>query len=66
LALLMFEATVFPRFDAVASARPIWISAHPECSPHLSRATLYGLYYYAGRSLPECTVLDPAELRVVR
>lgn len=66
LALLMFEATVFPRFDAVASARPIWTSTHPECSPRLSRATLYGLYYYAGRSLPECTVLDPAELRVVR
>ena len=66
LAFLWFEITAFPRFDRAASARPLWISTHPECVSQLPRATIYGLYYYSHRLLPKCTVLDPGPLRVVR
>ena len=64
---LWFEVTAFPTLDAVASARPIWLETRPECAPNgASRNLLYGLYYYSGRQLPNCTVLDPDTRRVVR
>lgn len=66
LGFLWFQFATFPRFDSLASARPIWIADHPQCAPPVSRDILYGLYYYAGRRLPACPVLDPGATRVVR
>ncbi len=67
---LWFEFTAFPRFDAAASARPLWSANRPVCVPEVPheypRATLYGLYYYAQHPLPKCTVLDPGPAPVVR
>jgi 4-amino-4-deoxy-L-arabinose transferase-like glycosyltransferase len=61
-----FQRAAFPAFDLAASARPLWLSSHPACAPALPRGVLYGLYYYAERRLPDCTLLDPARTRVVR
>jgi 4-amino-4-deoxy-L-arabinose transferase-like glycosyltransferase len=53
-ALLWFQFTAFPAIDAAASARPYWLKYHPGCAPAVSRSLLYGLEYYAGRSLQPC------------
>jgi 4-amino-4-deoxy-L-arabinose transferase-like glycosyltransferase len=63
---LWFQWTAFPGLDAAASARPVWLASHPRCVSDLSRSALYGLYYYAGGPIPECTVLDRSGIRVVR
>jgi 4-amino-4-deoxy-L-arabinose transferase-like glycosyltransferase len=52
--LLWFQFVVFPAIDQVASARPLWREHHPDCAPRVSRSLVYGLQYYAGRSLPPC------------
>jgi 4-amino-4-deoxy-L-arabinose transferase-like glycosyltransferase len=52
--LLWFQFAVFPAIDRAASARPLWREYHPDCAPRVSRSLLYGLQYYAGRSLPPC------------
>ncbi|MGA2713590.1 MAG: hypothetical protein ABSG41_10840 [Bryobacteraceae bacterium] len=66
MGFLWFQLATFPGFDAAASARPLWLASHPQCAPQLSRSALYGLYYYSGRQLPPCPVLDRSMTRVVR
>jgi 4-amino-4-deoxy-L-arabinose transferase-like glycosyltransferase len=63
---LWFQFVTFPEFDALASARPLWLADHPQCAPAASRDMLYGLYYYSGRQISACPVLDPSGTRVVR
>jgi 4-amino-4-deoxy-L-arabinose transferase-like glycosyltransferase len=62
-AFLWFQLVTFPRFDAEASSRPIWIRDHPQCTPPGSRDLQYGLYYYARHQLPTCPVPDPDATR---
>jgi len=47
---------VYPRLDRVISARAMWIASGNSmtCAPDPNRSRRYGLYYYAGRSLPDC------------
>lgn len=66
LAFVWFEVTVFPAVDKSASARPLWVRQHPSCAPANERFMIYGLSYYAGKSVPECQVLDPQHDSVVR
>jgi 4-amino-4-deoxy-L-arabinose transferase-like glycosyltransferase len=66
LGFLWFQFVTFPGFDALASARPLWRAEHPKCAPPVSRDMLYGLYYYSGRQISACPVLDPSGIRVVR
>ena len=61
--LLWFQFAVFPRLDEAASARPLWLANHPQCSRNLDRQELYGLYYYAERRLPDCSVSDASVVR---
>jgi 4-amino-4-deoxy-L-arabinose transferase-like glycosyltransferase len=66
-----FQRAAFPAFDTAASARPLWLANRPACAPDLPRPLLYGLYYYAERQVPDCTLPDPGGLdrsrtRVVR
>jgi 4-amino-4-deoxy-L-arabinose transferase-like glycosyltransferase len=65
-AFLWFQRAAFPAFDIAASARPVWAAKHPVCAPDGPRALLYGLYYYSGQELTNCSVLDPARTQVVR
>jgi 4-amino-4-deoxy-L-arabinose transferase-like glycosyltransferase len=51
---LWFQVATFPKFDAAASARPMWLAGHPQCAPNLTRTLLYGLSYYAEKQLPPC------------
>jgi 4-amino-4-deoxy-L-arabinose transferase-like glycosyltransferase len=66
LGFLWFQFVTFPAFDALASARPLWLADHPQCVPPASRDILYGLYYYSGGQISACPVLDPNGTRVVR
>lgn len=66
VAFLWFQVTVFPQVDRVASARGLWNSVHPTCAPKLRRTVLYSLYYYSGRELPPCVILDQSAAPVVR
>jgi 4-amino-4-deoxy-L-arabinose transferase-like glycosyltransferase len=66
LGFLWFQFVTFPAFDALASARPLWLADHPQCAPPVSRDMLYGLYYYSGGQISACPVLDPSGTRVVR
>jgi 4-amino-4-deoxy-L-arabinose transferase-like glycosyltransferase len=71
VAFFWFQRAAFPAFDLAASARPMWLANRPVCAPRLPRALLYGLYYYAERQIPDCTLpgpsgLDPTRTRVVR
>jgi hypothetical protein len=52
------EIGVFPALDMAASARALWSSNHPDCAPVLPRGMLWGLYYYSGRRLPDCAIVD--------
>jgi 4-amino-4-deoxy-L-arabinose transferase-like glycosyltransferase len=45
IGFLWFQLAAFPEFDAVVSARPLWIASHPQCAPPLTRSALFGLYY---------------------
>jgi 4-amino-4-deoxy-L-arabinose transferase-like glycosyltransferase len=64
--LLWLKIAAFPALDAADTARPLWLARHPSCLESMDRGTVYGLQYYAGRSLPSCTVLDQPPARVVR
>ncbi len=66
LGFVWFQFATFPAFDRYASARPLWKASHPQCTGRVPRDILYGLYYYSGRELPPCPVLDPDRTRVVR
>jgi 4-amino-4-deoxy-L-arabinose transferase-like glycosyltransferase len=66
IGFLWFQLATFPAFDAFASARPLWLAGHPQCAPAVSRDMLYGLYYYSGRQISACPVLDRSGTRVVR
>ena len=66
LFFLWFQFAVFPGIDQAASGRPLWNAGHPACAPPLRRTILYSLYYYAGRELPACGILDQSALHVVR
>jgi 4-amino-4-deoxy-L-arabinose transferase-like glycosyltransferase len=66
IGFVLFQLLTFPEFDRLASARPLWNTNHPQCAPVVPRDILYGLYYYSGRELSPCPVLDPAPTRVVR
>jgi hypothetical protein len=59
IGLLWMQVATFPRLDAAASARPLWLASHPQCGPAARRNTLYGLSYYAERRLPSCAVATP-------
>jgi 4-amino-4-deoxy-L-arabinose transferase-like glycosyltransferase len=52
------EIDLFPSLDRTASARTLWSANHPDCAPLLARNMLYGLYYYAGKRLPDCAIVD--------
>jgi 4-amino-4-deoxy-L-arabinose transferase-like glycosyltransferase len=52
------ETGVFPKLDRAATARPLWLAAHPACAPVLARSMLYGLYYYSEKELPACVIVD--------
>jgi len=52
------EIAIFPALDAGASARTLWSASHPDCAPVLPRGMLWGLYYYSGRRLPDCAIVD--------
>jgi 4-amino-4-deoxy-L-arabinose transferase-like glycosyltransferase len=54
--LIGFQTAVFPEIDRLDSARPLWTATHPVCVPALPRRLLYGLFYYAEKELPPCTV----------
>lgn len=60
---LWFQFAVFPGLDQAASARPLWLADHPQCSHGLDRQKLYGLYYYAERRLPDCSVSGASVVR---
>jgi 4-amino-4-deoxy-L-arabinose transferase-like glycosyltransferase len=49
----------YPELDRTASARPLWKSLRAEgkidCAPESPRSIRYGLNFYAGYSLPECS-----------
>ena len=66
LGFLWFQFAAFPALDALGSARTLWITDNPRCAPAGPRDLVYGLYYYSGRELPPCAVLDPSGTRVVR
>lgn len=66
VAFFWFEVTVFPAVDRAATARPLWVRERPSCAPANKRFLVYGLSYYAGKSVPECHVLDPQHDSVVR
>jgi 4-amino-4-deoxy-L-arabinose transferase-like glycosyltransferase len=66
MALLWFQFATFPRLDAAGSARAVWLGSAPQCTPAGPRDLLYGMYYYSGKKLPICAVLDPSGTRVVR
>jgi hypothetical protein len=66
LGFVWFQFATFPQFDALASTRPLWLAEHPQCAPAVSRDILYGLYYYSGRQISACPVLDRSATRVVR
>ncbi|MBX9600332.1 MAG: glycosyltransferase family 39 protein [Bryobacteraceae bacterium] len=57
-AVLYAKARVLPVLDREVSARPYWLSIAREadryCLGEVRRAWVYGLNYYAGRSLPAC------------
>jgi 4-amino-4-deoxy-L-arabinose transferase-like glycosyltransferase len=67
IGFLWFQFATFPGFDSFASARPLWqkelLTDHPQCAPAVSRNMLYGLYYYSGRQISPCPVLDPSGTR---
>jgi 4-amino-4-deoxy-L-arabinose transferase-like glycosyltransferase len=65
-AFLWFQLATFPRFDTLASARPLWLQRHPQCAPGVSRDLLYGLYYYSGGRIPPCPVPDEGAKQIVR
>jgi 4-amino-4-deoxy-L-arabinose transferase-like glycosyltransferase len=54
------EVALFPALDNVASARTLWTEKRPQCAPVLNRGLLYSLYYYSGRMLPACVIVDNA------
>jgi 4-amino-4-deoxy-L-arabinose transferase-like glycosyltransferase len=49
----------FPELDKTASARPLWrdmlAAGRTDCAPEVPRSIRYGLNFYAGQSLPECS-----------
>jgi len=58
-AFLWFQFATFPRFDAEASARPMWLRDHPRCTPVAATRNIhYGLFYYAGGLLPDCSITN--------
>ncbi|MDE3196784.1 MAG: glycosyltransferase family 39 protein [Acidobacteriota bacterium] len=64
--LIWFQFRAFPDIDRLASARNLWLREHPGCTSTDDRGELYGLYYYAGGTLPPCGNLDPNPAAVVR
>jgi 4-amino-4-deoxy-L-arabinose transferase-like glycosyltransferase len=64
----MVKIAVAPELDARASARGVWrqvaTQAESVCVGDLKRGWVYGLNYYAGRSLPACDS-DPKPLQIV-
>jgi hypothetical protein len=55
---LWVEIGIFPLLDKAGSGRSVWIADHPSCAPVLPRNLLYGLYYYSGKPLPNCAIVD--------
>ena len=54
---IWLQVVVFPAIDRSASARLVWRESHPSCVSGLPRSMVYGLDYYAERSLPDCPVV---------
>jgi hypothetical protein len=55
---LWLQTTLFPVLDKATSGRYVWSISRSDCSPVLPRAQLYGLYYYSGKMLPDCGIVD--------
>ena len=55
---IWIEIALFPALDQAASARILWAASHPDCAPVLPRGMLWGLYYYSGKRLPNCAIVD--------
>ncbi len=56
--LIWLEVGIFPALDTAASARTLWSASHPDCAPAEPRGMLWGLYYYSGKRLPNCAIVD--------
>jgi 4-amino-4-deoxy-L-arabinose transferase-like glycosyltransferase len=57
------KRAAYPRIEAEVSARPVWRQVEARLGqfcvdPDLHRALRYGLNYYAGQAIPECTAAD--------
>ncbi len=59
LGVVYLKYTTFPALDAVVSVRHFWRSqgdgVADACLENISRTWQYGLNYYAGREVPNCT-----------
>jgi 4-amino-4-deoxy-L-arabinose transferase-like glycosyltransferase len=60
------EIDLFPAMDKAASSRTIWSASHPECAPEMPRNLLYSLYYYSGKRIPDCVIVDKNAAEPVR
>ena len=51
-----FVWRVYPELDRVISARAMWVASGKSmtCVPGPNRSRRYGLYYYAGGTVPDC------------
>jgi 4-amino-4-deoxy-L-arabinose transferase-like glycosyltransferase len=51
-----FVWRVYPELDRVISSRDMWVASAKSmtCVPDPNRSRRYGLYYYAGGTLPDC------------
>lgn len=58
LGFLWLQARLFPVLDQAGSARSLWLASHPVCAPALPRGMSYSLYYYSGKLLPDCGIVD--------
>jgi len=69
LCVWRIDREVLPVVDAEVSARRVWLSARSRineaCLDETHRSFRYGMNYYAGRVLPDCTE-DPRPLRLKR
>jgi 4-amino-4-deoxy-L-arabinose transferase-like glycosyltransferase len=58
-AIAYLQFATYPVLDRDVSARQQWRTAPPACvAPYARRTVVYGLNFYAGRSLPECPEIE--------
>jgi 4-amino-4-deoxy-L-arabinose transferase-like glycosyltransferase len=54
ISVIELIARVYPELNRTVSARSLWHSDSITCIPTPNRSRRYGLYYYAGGTLPDC------------